>query len=324
MARVNAGQGTIADYYRLQELAGILSGGGTGTGAGTGTGIGGIGGTGGTGTGTGAAFHEYPAVNPDREQAIRDMYDAQINAERAALQEQGDQALSDAQANRDNIAKLYNQQRNAASVEWERQRRNFLEGAATSGLNTGAGSQAELSMMSMAQREQNNLGAAQAGAEAEADRNMADIRRSTQAAINEAVMKNDYQKAAALLDEYNEQYNRAMDRAEALAQYGDFSGYAALYGNEAAAQMRQTWVMSNPEIALALGLISQQQYAALALYKQYPALALSGGSGGGSGDGGGYNPVSGIANIFNNHGDEIIQGIIDREMSVISGATNNG
>ena len=227
----------------------------------------------------GNVTHNYPTVDMDNRQRISDMYDAQIEAQRAALQEQGDQALSDAQANLDKIASLYNKQRNAASVDWERQRRNFLEGANTSGLNTGAGSQAELSMMSAYQRSQNDLGAAQAQAEAEADRNIADIKRSTQASINEAIAKNDYQKAAALLDEYNAQYNRAVERAEALGQYGDFSGYAALYGDEAAAQMRQTWIMSNPEVALAMGLITQSQYAALTLYKQYPALALTGGTG---------------------------------------------
>lgn len=227
--------------------------------------------------------HNYPTVDMDNRQRISDMYDAQIEAQRAALQEQGDQALSDAQANRDKIASLYNKQRNAASVDWERQRRNFLEGANTSGLNTGAGSQAELSMMSMYQRAQNDLGAAQAQAEADADRNIADIKRSTQASINEAIAKNDYQKAAALLDEYKAEYNRAVERAEALGQYGDFSGYAALYGDEAAAQMRYTWIMSNPEIALATGAITNEQYAQLTLYKQYPALAINGSAVGGGG-----------------------------------------
>lgn len=237
---------------------------------------------------TDAAGHGYPTVQMDNIQKIKDMYDAQIEAQKLALQEQGDQALSDAQANKDKIAGLYNQQRNAASVDWERQRRNFLEGAATSGLNTGSGSQAELAMMSEYQRTQNNLGAAQAQAETEAERNIADIRRSTQASINEAIAKNDYQKAAALLDEYNAEYNRAVARAEALGQYGDFSGYAAIYGQEAANQMQRTWVMSNPEIALAMGLITQSQYATLTLYKQYPALAMAAGNAGSSGSSGDY------------------------------------
>jgi hypothetical protein len=176
----------------------------------------------------------------------------------------------------------------------------------TSGLNTGAGSQAELSMMGMYQRGQNTLGASQAQAEAEADRNIADIRRSTQASINEAVMKNDYQKAAALLDEYKDAYNREMDRAEALASFGDFSGYANIYGEAAAKQMASNWAMQNPEVALAMGLITQQQYAMLTLYSQYPALALTGGtgfSGGGGGDSsGGGGGTSGDSNSNGGNG----------------------
>lgn len=314
MARVNAGTATPADYYRAQELLAIING-NTATPGSTVPGSG----TPGSNVPSSGVTHNYPTVDTDNRQRISDMYDAQIEAQRAALQEQGEQALSDAQANRDKIASLYNKQRNAASVDWERQRRNFLEGANTSGLNTGAGSQAELSMMSMYQRAQNDLGAAQAQAEAEADRNIADIKRSTQASINEAIAKNDYQKAAALLDEYNAEYNRAVERAEALGQYGDFSGYAALYGDEAAAQMRYTWIMSNPEIALATGLISQSQYAALTLYKQYPALALTGGSGysgsGGGGDGGNGSVPSdqqAILNYWNEHGDEIMSGIANK------------
>jgi hypothetical protein len=62
--------------------------------------------------------------------------------------------------------------------------------------------------------------------------------------------------------------------------------------------------MSNPEVALAMGLISQSQYAMLTLYSQYPALALTGGtgfSGGGGGDysGGGDVSTSTPANTGN-------------------------
>lgn len=202
--------------------------------------------------------------NPDREKAINDMYEANINAQKIKLQEAGDQALSDAQANRDKIAGIYDRQRNAAAVDWERQRRNFLEGAATSGLNTGAGSQAELHMMGSQQKTQNTLNAAQAQAETEADRNISDIARTTQAAINEAVQENDYKKAAALLDEYNAEYSRQMERASALSQYGDFSGYAAIYGAETAKQMFYSWAAQNPQLAYAMGAITADQYQNLA------------------------------------------------------------
>lgn len=202
----------------------------------------------------------YNLNDPQRVQAINDMYDAQINSQRAALQESGDQSVSDAQANRDQIANIYQTQRNAAAVDWERQRRNFLEGANRNGINTGAGSQAQLALMGQQQRTQTSLGGAQAQAETEADRNIADIRRNTQAAINEAVSKNDYQRAAALLDEYNQIYTRTVQKAEALAQYGDFSGYAGLYGNEQAASMRNNWLARNPDVAYMMGQITEYQY----------------------------------------------------------------
>lgn len=212
-----------------------------------------------------------PQYNEERAAEIGRMYDAARNQQVTGLEESGAQALSDAQANRDSLAGIYNTQRNAAAVDWERQRRNFLEGAATSGINTGAGSQAELSMMGMRQRSQNQLGQAQAQAEAEADRKMADIKRSTQAAIAEAVSKNDYNRAAALLDEYNNAYNRSvteekmlydrdMQRAQLLGQYGDFSGYADLYGDETAAQAKAIWAAQNPQLAFSAGAITADQY----------------------------------------------------------------
>lgn len=198
--------------------------------------------------------------DPQRVDAINRMYDANMNAQRSALEERGAQAVSEAQANRDLIEQNYQNQRNIAAVDWERQRRNFLEGANMNGINTGAGSQAQLAMMGQQQRTQNALGMAQAQAETDADRNIADIRRSTQAAINDAVAKNDYQRAAALLDEYNQGYNRTMKRAEALAQYGDFSGYRDIYGDEAAANMRNVWLNQNPDLAYRMGQLTQGQY----------------------------------------------------------------
>lgn len=220
----------------------------------------------------------YTLSDPERVKAINDMYDANANAQKTALQESGAQALSDAQANRDKIAQTYQTQRNMAAVNWERQRRNFLEGANISGVNTGAGSQAELHMMGQGQQQQNTLGYQQAQAEIAAERNIADIQRQTQAAINEAVSKNDYQRAAALLSEYNEIYNRALKKAEALAQYGDFSGYSGIYGDEVAENMKNNWLANNPDLAYAMGLIDQARRDEL--------KSMMGSSGGGGGGGG--------------------------------------
>lgn len=202
---------------------------------------------------------KFAYEDPELSAHINSMYDAYGNARRTALQEAGDQALSDAQANRDKIAQQYQTQRNMASVDWERQRRNFMESANMNGLNTGAGGQAQLAMQGKYQQTQNQLGYQQANAEAEADRQMADIKRQTQAQINEAVAENDYKRAAALLDQYNVMYQRAIEKAQALAQFGDFSGYGSLYGENQATQMSNMWYAQNPDLAYMMGLITSDQ-----------------------------------------------------------------
>lgn len=207
----------------------------------------------------GAGTSGYGMSAEDRVAEINRMYDANRNAQTTALQEAGDQALSDAQANRDKIAGNYQTAMNQSAVNWERQRRNFLEGANMNGINTGAGSQAQLHMMGEQQRAQGNLAGQQAAATTEADRNIADIRRNTQAGINEAIAKNDYQRAAALLDEYNTMYNRAVTRAETLSKYGDFSGYASLYGDEEAQRMANNWYAQDPDLAYMMGSITADQ-----------------------------------------------------------------
>ena len=229
---------------------------------------------------------KFAYEDPELSAHINSMYDAYGNARRTALQEAGDQALSDAQANRDKIAQQYQTQRNMASVDWERQRRNFLEGANMNGLNTGAGGQAQLAMQGRYQQTQNQLGYQQANAEAEADRQMADIKRQTQAQINEAIAENDYKRAAALLDQYNVMYSRALEQAKALAAYGDFSGYGTLYGEDSAEQMRNAWFAQNPDLAYMMGLINADQRANLKERK--PMNAPRGGGGGYYGGGGSY------------------------------------
>ena len=45
-------------------------------------------------------------------------------------------------------------------------------------------------------------------------------------------------------------YNKLLERAEALAQFGDFSGYLALgFSRDQVNNMRKTWLAANPKIA---------------------------------------------------------------------------
>ncbi len=55
-------------------------------------------------------------------------------------------------------------------------------------------------------------------------------------------------------------YTLGLDEAAAMAQYGDFSGYAALYGPEAARTMLAGWAAQNPQLAYQQGAITPDQY----------------------------------------------------------------
>ena len=215
----------------------------------------------------------------NRVNEINNMYAAQNAARQAELQSGYNISRGDLQAQIDKLPGQYQQQANANAVDWERQRRNFMEGANMSGVNTGAGAQAELHMMGQQQRGMNTLRNAQANAEAEAGRQMANLTAQYQTQIQKAAADNDYQKAAALLDEYARGYDRDLKNAQIMAEYGDFSGYSSLYGNETANTMRENWIIQNPDIAFLMGLIDDAR-------RQEIKNAGIGGGGGGGGGGG--------------------------------------
>jgi hypothetical protein len=165
-------------------------------------------------------------------------------------------------------------------VQYERNRRNFNQQAAGSGLNTGTASQAALAQNSTWQRDYGNLRTAEADALTEADRQMAALETQYKSAVTSAIAENDYDRAKALMDEYGNQESRDAAMAKTLASYGDFSGYARLYGDDVANNMAQYWISQNPKLAYDMGRISAEDYARL-------TGKSSGGSGGGSGSSGG-------------------------------------
>ena len=81
----------------------------------------------------------------------------------------------------------------------------------------------------------------------------------------------EYERYSDELDAYNEaeerDYKRAQDErklseseAAAKAKYGDFSGYAALYGAQTADSMKNNWISANPKTAYNMGLIDEKRY----------------------------------------------------------------
>lgn len=60
----------------------------------------------------------------------------------------------------------------------------------------------------------------------------------------------------------------ALEQAKIRAGYGDFSGFAQLYGDEAARQMQALWQAQNPQFAYMTGALTAEQYRTLT--GQYP------------------------------------------------------
>lgn len=196
-------------------------------------------------------------------QAINDMYDAKKQSQLTQLESAYQASRAEAEAARDKLPGQYRQQANDLSAQYERNRRNFNLQADASGLNTGAASQAALAQNSAYQRDMGALRTSQAEAMAEADRGLADLERQYQANVSSAIADNDYQRAQALMNEYNNGYSRELNTAQTLAAYGDFSGYASLYGQETANNMAALWKAQNPELAYNTGRMTAEEYKAV-------------------------------------------------------------
>lgn len=226
--------------------------------------------TGGTQANQGLLGSGYSTARTD---AINQIYDAQRKAREEELKAAYDKSMSDYQAARDKIAPEYQKQANDLSVQYERNRQNFNNQAAATGINSGTASQAALARGGEYQRDFGNLRTAEANATAEADRQMANLTAEYQANIRAALADNDYKKAQALLDEYNNGYQRDLKNAQILAEFGDFSGFLNLYGEDQAKNMEAVWRAQNPDLAASLdyaaGKIDAEQYKQLT--GKYPA-----------------------------------------------------
>lgn len=194
------------------------------------------------------------------ENRINSMFDAQKEAQLKQLENSYNESMTAYQEAKDKIAPQYQTAANDLAVQYERNKRNLNMQAAANGINTGAASQMALAQNNEHLRDFGSLRKSESEALAAADKDIANLTTQYQGDVGAAIADNDYKRAAALLDEYNTQYNRDMARAETLASYGDFSMYAQLYGQEQADAMKANWAAGNPQLALMTGSITQAQY----------------------------------------------------------------
>lgn len=200
------------------------------------------------------------AYNTARMDAINQMYDAQRAAREAELKNAYDQSMSAYQEAQGKIAPEYQQKANDLGVQYERQRHNFWNQAAASGINTGVSAQESLARGGEYQRDFGALRTSEAEQQAAVERQMADRKAQYQNDVAAALAENDYQRAGALLDEYNNGYSRDLENAKLLASYGDFTFFENLYGKDQANNMFLLWASQNPDLAHNTGRITDDQF----------------------------------------------------------------
>ena len=236
---------------------------------------------------TAAPRTDLPQGVYDYSEQIASMYDAQQAAKEQSLANAYQQNVATLEREREKISPLYQTQANDLSTQYERNRRNMNFQADLNGLNTGTASQMDLAQNNAYLNSFGKLRASEAEALRAADQQKADLEMSYKNAVAQALADNDYQKAAALMSEYQrrdaaatamEQYNRPQQEADAKlkAAYGDFSGYEDLYGAETAKQMRDFFLQANPQYAWANGLMDANTYYKLT--GRYPAGYSTGSS----------------------------------------------
>ena len=109
-------------------------------------------------------------------------------------------------------------------------------------------------------------------------------RLTTNLSLASALRSTDYDQFRDEIGDLRYAQAQAIQEAEARAQYGDFTGYADLFGEEAARRMLMSWAAANPHAAYTNGDITAEEF--FNLTGQYPVGYMGAGVVGGGGGGG--------------------------------------
>jgi hypothetical protein len=191
-------------------------------------------------------FGKKSTSESTQNQYINDMYAQQTEAAKQALKAAYDANVSTINYQKTAIPETYQVAKNSTAAQSEAQKGNFNEYAAASGLNSGAGGQAQLAFSNTLQGNLSSLDKQQAKATSDLDYQLTQLTTQYQNDIAKAIADGNFQEAQALYDDYKTQsaqnleqqrynqsrsdqqdetkYNRALTAAEAS---GNYSGMAA-------------------------------------------------------------------------------------------------
>lgn len=144
--------------------------------------------------------YKTPTAN-SQEDYIKQMYDANLAANKSQLESDYNQNLSDLGAEESKLGNIYYEQQRQAQAESDRNRQAFQEYANARGLNSGTGGQAELARSNQLSANLNALRQSEAEKRSEVERQRVLLGQQYQNAIQKAQADNDLARAKALYEE---------------------------------------------------------------------------------------------------------------------------
>lgn len=207
---------------------------------------------------------DYKTPTPNsQEDYIRQMYEANLAANKSQLESDYNQNLSDLGAEESKLGQIYYEQMRQAQAESDRNRQAFQEYANARGLNSGTGGQAELAQQNQLSANLNALRQSEAEKRAEVERQRALLGQQYQNAIQKAQAENDLAKAKALYEEavrvdeaisaaskadadramqiFSMLNNTALSAAGAYASQGDMSLYQKLLAGDSTKELEDLY-----------------------------------------------------------------------------------
>lgn len=186
------------------------------------------------------------ATAADQSDYIRQMYEQQLAANKAQLENDYNQNVSNLDSEASKIGSNYYEQRRQTQANADRSQANYNEMANASGLNSGTGGQAALSRSNQLQSDLTALGNAEAQNRAEIERQRTLLGQQYQNAIQKAQAENNmelaqrlYQEAVrvdeSIIDASKNDSNRALEILNMmLNQVGSERDYASQDAQKAA------------------------------------------------------------------------------------------
>ena len=251
----------------------------------------------------------YMGAITDNSDYLNQMYEAQKRAALAQINNAYQQNVNAINRAGEGVDTRYQNARNQAAGASELAARNFNEYAAASGLNSGAGGQAELARNVALQNSLGDIDTAEAQTYADLELQLANAETEYNNAIAEAEANGDAALAAALYQEkvrvqeatlqaMMQQYQDNLLANQTKHQWQQDAESAQLANRQQLAQYGTAWlengVMPSQEMLDAMGITQQDAQAflnQLSLQASLAAQRQQSSGNGGSGRSGGYKPV---------------------------------